>query len=235
MHEQFWAKAASGEDTRRYKSVAHHNLDVAASAVAFLKENPARLSREAWLSGLLPARHALFCAILAGLHDLGKISTGFQFLAPALWPVDVLGARPKELSRRLRHWEATAVLLNAREVVRALAPVFGREGPDQFLIAAVAGHHGTAPSSCYVNAEPYLAGRDPEIGQACVAAAARYCEDLVALFSDLGDFRATSDLPTFSFSLNGLITLADWVGSDAAHEASGAFPAHAGMNRGRAS
>ncbi|HHZ10488.1 MAG TPA: CRISPR-associated helicase Cas3' [Rhizobiales bacterium] len=214
MHDAFWAKTTRSGRGWPYKPVAHHLADVAACALRFLELNPARLAREARLTGYPPSVHAHFCALAAALHDLGKLSKSFQFLCPARWPNPVLGACPDALPQTLRHWEATAVLLNAREVKASLMPVFGENGLAPMLIAAVAGHHGMAPRCEYVNAESRRAGKHPEIGPECVAAAAALSTELVSLFVDLRDPGEVDEPEAFSFALNGLVTLADWVGSD---------------------
>ena len=216
-HALFWAKTGADDGSWRYKPVAHHGLDVAACVEAYLRHNPARLSREVRLSGLSGAAHVATCAFLAALHDLGKFSKSFQALAPEVWPVAALGPVPAALPGRVYHWQASAVLLNAGPVHRALAPVFGPFGPDRQVIAAVAGHHGVAPDMDHLDrCDAQQAERDPLIGKACVAAAVAFCEDLVRLFPDLRDIGDPHDTAGFSFSLNGLVTLADWVGSDVA-------------------
>ena len=217
MHEAFWAKTARmGHDSFAYKPVAHHLADVAACALRFMETNPGRLAREARLTGLAPATHARFCAFLGALHDLGKISRSFQSLRPDLWPDMVLGACPEALPRTLRHWQATAVLLKAAEVKAALSPIFGAEGVPSMLISAVAGHHGVAPCADHLCANPTTAALHPEIGPECVAAAAALVARLVASFDDLRDLDVGDAFEDFSFALNGLITLSDWVGSDEA-------------------
>lgn len=158
--------------------------------------------------------HAHFCAIAAGLHDLGKLSRSFQYLHPAFWPHSALGTRPDTLPQTLRHWEATAILLNTNEVRASLSSVFGEHGLSETLISAVAGHHGAAPRGEYVHAAPLMARRHPEIGLECVAAAAALSAELVSLFGILGNLGEIAEPEAFSFALNGLITLADWVGSD---------------------
>lgn len=214
MHETFWAKTSQSGAVWSYKSVAHHLADVAACAFRFQEANPARVAREARLSGFAQNRHSRFCALAAALHDLGKISKSFQFMSSGLWPSKVLGARPGSIPATLRHWQATALLFNAHEVKAALAPVFGAEGIPTMLISAIAGHHGVAPCDGHVNAEAFTAARHPEIGPECVAAAAALASELVELFEDLRDLEPVEMPESFSFSLNGLITLADWVGSD---------------------
>jgi len=215
MHQAFWAKSA-GETQSLFKPVVHHGLDVAACAFRFLETSPTRLARELRLSGLSQDRHLSLCALLAALHDLGKISRSFQALVPALWPEAVLGACPRTPPSGLRHWHATAKLLAAPEVEAALAPVFGPGGLDGQVRAAVAGHHGLAPDEEVLNADSFASVRDPAIGPMCVEAAASACAELVALFDDLRDLPGIADPEGFSFALNGLITLSDWVGSDPA-------------------
>ncbi|MFN3547103.1 MAG: CRISPR-associated helicase Cas3' [Mesorhizobium sp.] len=214
MHEAFWAKTSHTGADWPYKPVAHHLLDVAACALRFLESNPARLAREAQLSGFAPNKHARFCALAAALHDLGKISKSFQFGRPELWPREALDPCPASMAGSVRHWEATALLLNAHDVKAALGPIFGAEGIPTMLVSAIAGHHGVAPCDRHVNAQGDAAARHAEIGPKCVAVAAALTTELASLFVDLRDLDETVDPKGLSFALNGLITLADWVGSD---------------------
>lgn len=213
MHHRFWAKTPTMPMEFTYKSVAHHCLDVAATTLRFLQANPRRLQREAALSGLQPDRHAQLCALMAGLHDVGKFSISFQALQPDLWPTAVLGPCPADPPRRLRHWEATALIVRSGEVGRLLAPVFGSEGIPDPLLAAVAGHHGEAPQSVHCAANEHDAARERGIGARSVEAAAQFVAELVDLFPDLRNVDVGSP-EIFSLLSNGLITLADWVGSD---------------------
>lgn len=98
-HSLFWAKTnqraeRAPEWRPAYKPVGHHLLDVAAAAARYLAHDPARLNRKAAVTGFAPARHALLCTVLAALHDLGKISPGFQAQVPQYWPAGVLGPMP---------------------------------------------------------------------------------------------------------------------------------------------
>ena len=216
-HRAFWAKTNQyrvfpGQQSR-YKSVAHHLLDVAAVAGRYLATNPERLWRESAITGLAPGQHALLCTLLAALHDLGKISPWFQAQAPECWPFAILGTVPA-FARPISHWEATAVLLGEEKIrgtLEAKLPGFALEIQ---IIAAVAGHHGRAPSAEYLR-EADAASYRSAIGETCAAVARELCEEILALL--LPAPIAEPDMPqteAFSFSLNGLITLADWVGSD---------------------
>lgn len=216
---QFWAKSAGGtgvQDQLHFKPIAHHCADVAATALSLQRLNSRRTQREAAITGWSPQQHLAVSALLAGLHDLGKISKSFQIKVPALWPEAALGPCPPSLPAALRHWEATALLLNSGPVREALLPVVGADGLDRQVIAAIAGHHGRAPASILVDAAGYAAARHLEIGPACVAAAAALAGELVAV---MAPWLAPSPLrkpEDYSFQLNGLITLSDWIGSDAA-------------------
>ena len=220
-HSLFWAKTnprAEGAPERHsaYKPVGHHLLDVAAATARYLAHDPARLGREAAMTGLAPARHVLLCTVLAALHDLGKISPWFQAQAPEYWPAVVLGPMP-ELGRRISHWEATAVLLtdaNMRAMLERHLPGFAFG--DQ-MIAAVAGHHGRAPRSEFLGGGTLHRNA---VGDPCLSIARELCEEIVALLLPAPiEEPDAPQIEAFSFCLNGLITLADWIGSDG-----GAFP-----------
>lgn len=212
-----WAKSCDGSTGPSYKPVTHHLLDVGACALRYLQRNPARLEREAALTELPPNLHMELCAFLAALHDLGKISVVFQSERSDLWPSCILGPWPEKKQQRYGHWEATALLLNAKEVKAAMAPVFGPAGLPSYLISAVAGHHGKAPCGDYSSAREWRAAADPEIGTICVGMAAAVVAAMVAVFPELTDLPKLPrrQMASFSFALNGLITLSDWVGSDA--------------------
>ena len=106
---EFWGKTLRSagnssetvfNDTRSYKPVLHHLMDVAAVALRWQQLNPTRLEREAALLKASPECLSKITAFLAGIHDLGKFSRGFQAKVPEFWPEQVLG--PKRASRRPR-------------------------------------------------------------------------------------------------------------------------------------
>jgi CRISPR-associated endonuclease/helicase Cas3 len=214
----FWAKSSEPTTADRpaiFKSVAHHCADVAATALMLQRLSPARTRRDAGATGLPQGDHAVLSALFAGLHDIGKISKSFQIKLPALWPEAVLGPCPNEMTAMLSHWEATALLLNTSEVRDALVPIFEDDALDRLVIAAVAGHHGRAPIADHVDASEWAAARHPEIGPACVLAAAALAGELAAVVAPDLRSAALSHVEDYSFQLNGLITLSDWIGSDA--------------------
>lgn len=212
-HRLFWAKTNPDPMADQpYKSVSHHLLDVAAVANRFLSCNPGRLSRESAISGLSEDDHVQACTVLAALHDLGKISPWFQALVPEHWPAE-LGAVPA-LGRPISHWEATALFLGDKGIRLALGAKLPDFLLDPQIISAVAGHHGKAPSSDLLS-EPMSSLHRKAIGDICLEVARDLCEEVVGLLLSLKiEEKDAPQIEAFSFSLNGLITLGDWVGSD---------------------
>ena len=222
----FWGKTArdtpcprGGTTSIAFKPVLHHLLDVAATALCLQLANPSRLAREAALLGVEPKAHAHLTAFLAGLHDLGKFNRDFQAKRPDLWPTGVLG--PLASSAPLPHWRATAILLRAAPVAPAFELLFPSLDADGLtsVIAAVAGHHGRPPDSEELTCRANIAASHPALLTECVEAA-------VTAFASLKQqimpqpVQGLSDVELvalWSWRLSGLITLADWVGSDDAY------------------
>jgi len=111
-HLQFWGKTFGaadqpiGNSQTTYKPVLHHLLDVSAVALVFLRDQPARLAREAQLVSMEPDAYANLMAFLAGLHDLGKFTRNFQAKRADLWPT-ALGTYPGSSIAGPPHWRAT--------------------------------------------------------------------------------------------------------------------------------
>ena len=227
----FWGKTPRSSDNssetvfnvndtagqRSYKPVLHHLMDVAAVALRWQQLNPARLEREAALLKTSPSSLVKIAAFLAGIHDLGKFSRSFQAKVPELWPEQVLGGK-REISDR-GHWRNTAILLRAEPIARKFASLFPSIPYDDALaplIAAIAGHHGRPPEGQDVNAAPSKARRDQQLGEECVDAAhAAFCmlRNLIEP-SPLSSLEKQNQAAQWSWRLSGLVTLADWVGSD---------------------
>ncbi|MCF1502148.1 CRISPR-associated helicase Cas3' [Afifella sp. H1R] len=217
----FWGKtpppASHSNDDGAYKPVLHHLMDVGAVALVAQRTVPSRLRRMADLLGVDPESLARTAAFLAALHDLGKFSKSFQALQPALWPQEQLG--PLSPAVPLPHWRASALLLNAGPIALLLDPLFPRlQGSRRAsIIAAVAGHHGRPTESLEAGADKTDAERHPAIGPICVDAAAtatRLLADIIRP-EPLPALRNTGAC-RWSWQLSGLITFADWIGSDVA-------------------
>lgn len=217
----FWGKTPRGfgdsaEGQQDYKPVLHHLMDVAAVALQLQLLNRARLEREAALLKASPECLAKITAFLAGLHDLGKFSRGFQAKVPELWPEQVLG--PQRAPGDRGHWRNTAILLQAEPIAQEFTDLFPNLYPDDIapIIAAIAGHHGQPPDGQdEVNADPGKAQRDPQLGEKCVDAAhTAFCilQNLINPFPLSIEKQRQS--AQWSWRLSGLVTLADWIGSD---------------------
>ncbi len=204
------------EGQRSYKPVLHHLMDVAAVALRWQQLNPTRLEREAALLKASPECLAKTTAFLAGVHDLGKFSRGFQAKVSELWPRQVLGPK-REISDR-GHWRNTAILLRAEPISQEFASLFPSIPYDIApIIAAIAGHHGRPPEGQdEVNADPGKARRDQQLGEECVDAAhTAFCmlRNLIEPLP-LSSLEKQKQATQWSWRLSGLVTLADWVGSD---------------------
>lgn len=230
----FWGKTPRGsgnfsetefdatERQRSYKPVLHHLIDVAAVALQWQQLNPSRLKREAALLKASPEDLSKTAAFLAGVHDLGKFSRGFQAKVPELWPEQTLG--PKKAAADRGHWRNTAILLRAGPIAQAFTSLFPSIPHHAIapIIAAIAGHHGRPPErQDEVNADPDKARRDQQLGAECLDAAHTAFSILWNLIhpSPLASLDKQKQAAQWSWRLSGLVTLADWIGSDLSFEA----------------
>ncbi|MYA24475.1 MAG: CRISPR-associated helicase Cas3' [Gemmatimonadetes bacterium] len=215
----FWGKTPRvSQDSNgiAYKPLLHHLMDVAAVALRWQQLNSARLEREAALLNESPECLARTTAFLAGIHDLGKFSCSFQAKVPELWPEQILGPK-REIADR-GHWRNTAILLRAEPISQEFASLFPSIPYDiSPIIAAIAGHHGRPPEGQdEVNADPNKARRDQQLGEECVDAAHTAFCTLLNLIEPLplSSLEKQKQAAQWSWRLSGLVTLADWVGSD---------------------
>ena len=224
----FWGKTLRSSDNssgtvfndtegqRSYKPVLHHLMDVAAVALQWQQLNLARLEREAALLKASPECLAKTTAFLAGAHDLGKFSRSFQTKVPELWPEESLGQRREVPDRP--HWRNTAILLRAEPIAQEFTSLFPSIPYDIApIIAAIAGHHGRPPEGQdEANADPSKARRDQQLGEECVDAThTAFCilRNLIEPLP-LSSLEKQKQVAQWSWRLSGLVTLADWVGSD---------------------
>ena len=114
-------------------------------------------------------------AFLAGIHDLGKFSRGFQAKVPELWPEQGLGPkreigpRPRSLAQ---HGYPSQSRANIDQKFASLFPSIPYDDAIAPIIAAIAGHHGRPPEGQdEVNANSSKARRDQQLGEECVDAA----------------------------------------------------------------
>ncbi|SUB01578.1 helicase Cas3 [Pannonibacter phragmitetus] len=220
LSSRFWAKTLAADllGGAAYKPVLHHLLDVAAAAYCLLQAKPGLLRRLAVRYDVPEYRLLLVLAFLAGLHDLGKISRCFQIKWPEIWPEDKFGPLLPVAGRS--HWRNTALLLRAPSIAPLLTGLFPSVKPAYLqsqmapLIAAIAGHHGVPPSPDDMTRD---AVNDPDLGPQLVPIAAHVAGELARILKPepLEGLKDNSAFKALSWPVAGLITLADWVGSDA--------------------
>ena len=154
-----------------------------------------------------PLRQAFL--LLAALHDLGKVNLAFRAMLQTGTP-QTAG----------RHWEVTEALLRAHDA--RLAGVLGASWQVRHeLYAASAGHHGRPPGKELQDrrGQPWgqwqamLAAAGPEAAQD----AAAVIDAFLTLWPGASvEGRAHTDAMALSWQLAGLITAADWIGSNPA-------------------
>lgn len=210
----FWGKLRQTEDglVAAWHPLVAHCADVAACCEALLQRTLLR-SRLARLAGMteLGEAHVHRLCVLAALHDAGKCNHGFW----AKWD-------PSACERRSGHVrELLAVLARPTRVQAPIAAALGLDelaswGATRLLVAAVS-HHGVpmdlggaeVPSPQPALWEPRQ-GLRPIEGIAELARCARAWFPLAATAADPFDEEAAP----FQHAFNGLLTLADWLGSD---------------------
>lgn len=207
----FWAKLRPyhGDEVDAWHPLADHCADVAACLERLL-ERPIIRKRLASLGGLddlSPVQTARLC-VLAGLHDLGKYNIGFQnrrFPNPPFTAGHVKEALAvfRTHGRRLTRVLGLEAIQDWTETVATL---------DDLLIATFA-HHGRPerPGALGTPGAWEASGElDPFAG---IAELRRELEDW---YPEAFTGRA-APLPAatrFQHAYNGLLTLADWLGSN---------------------
>lgn len=210
---QAWAKLEFEEGRAvKWRSLVDHCLDVAYVFRLLLKNDllRKRLARIAGCSDLSPSQcEKLACC--AGLHDLGKANTGFQ----SKKYLDRRKSAAGHLSEALSildngHKETVQRWIEAADLSYFLT-WFDKEEDLEQILCALFSHHGTPiqpPSDFPDHLWQQKDGYDPivEISQ-CVA----------QLKGSFVSHEASGPLPAnphFIHAFLGLLTLADWIGSD---------------------
>jgi CRISPR-associated endonuclease/helicase Cas3 len=207
----FWGKLKQAEDgsVTAWHPLADHCADVAACCEALLRETilARRLAALAGRDRLSPVQLARLC-VLAALHDIGKFNRGFQNKAQA-------AAQPKagHLAEVVGlfggGYTATQNLLDA---LRSETLATWGIALEPLLVATIS-HHGrpigtgrSVNPACWEVAE----GRDPFAGIADLVA--RTAVWFPEAWTDAED--PLPEAPAFQHAWCGLVTLADWIGSD---------------------
>lgn len=203
MSNSFWAKTLP--NAMPGLSVLDHMLNVGQVALALAKASPGLLMR----FGLTPAE----IAALAALHDLGKISPGFQRKCLSWLVIHNL----TEADRNWR-WDAIMESDHGKVTHAALQSFLVAAGVSrstaQFLAAVLGGHHGRVSRP---NARGYQPGKaidEDTSGIDWNSARNRHAETIWDLFKpDAGRLIFDDQSPAIWW-LTGLTSVADWIGSD---------------------
>ncbi len=195
-------------------SVADHSADVAACCEALLNRTLLR-RRLATLGGRadLDPRQVARLSVLSALHDLGKFSIGFQNKAAVREADFTCGHLPAALgllfcAQRHRWSEQVWTVLPGHQLAS-----WGDEAGMAELIVATIGHHGRPVVPPAQIEERWWAprrGLDPLAALAELVAATR--EWFLDAWESGGEPLPTN--PEFQHAWCGLVTLADWLGSD---------------------
>lgn len=208
---RLWAKrepkGKPKAETTQFHLLIYHLLDVAAVAESMWDRVLSEQQR-AWLQKTLgleaaPARQLL--ALLAGLHDIGKGTPGFQKKALDLYAE--LGDGLREHSDDTPHGILSAVIL--KRWLKDKGIDLMRAG---HLAAVIGGHHG----DWITTTEMRQSSAGKEKWWDLQAEICRELEEVigaqaVALPSKGRDFN------TFATFVSGFVSVCDWIGSDSTH------------------
>ena len=199
-----WGKFSDGASHH----LAHHCADVAAcfEALASLPTVRARLERAAGIS--LSSVHIARLAVLAFLHDCGKLHPGFQAKG---WPEGDWRGRKHGHVR-----EGAAIFLCPE--LEAIARNLHLEklvewGVDEHLLFSVLAHHGRPFIPDGIAEKRWQSV--PRRGYDPIAAAAEIGKVMRHWFKDafVADDETLPANPDFQHLLCGFVSLADWLGS----------------------
>jgi len=195
-----WAKGAPTSSADPYHPLACHLLDVAAVALQ-LWESVLPSAARRWMAaglGLCEEEAGRWVALCAGLHDLGKAAPAFQLQTDQ--------ARFRELNRTWPHGIITAQVLSEilTEAPFGLPPILA----DQIAVV-VGGHHGTFPRS-----EERVRLSSEALGDRAWSEARKTLAAWIAEAVDLPLARPSNATVAQLLWLAGLVSVADWIGSD---------------------
>ncbi len=186
---RFWGKSRGG-----VHPALCHMIDVGMVARALVERSPAAAARLGWDAGTI--------GFVVALHDLGKLSPGFQ-------------AKSEPLAQAVRalgyEFAACAETDHAKVTYQHLRRRGPATAPQNLIARALGAHHGSYPpvdllGPAKLGGGPWQAARD----QAVVA--------LAGLFGVAPGCLSTLALePPGAVVLAGLTAVSDWIGSDQTH------------------
>lgn len=200
----FWAKTLA--DGAPGISVRDHCLNVGCVAEAILEALPPQVR------ALMPGEGGRAVALLAALHDVGKVSTGFQSKCPA-W-LEQFGLTEAALRER---WREGSESDHAKVSQYYLQRVMKPSGTQLWGVAAGV-HHGRIFGRRIpeINAVPEQVAWENSHRELLL-------QELITIFGSLPAKAPLADLSDL-WCVAGLISVADWIGSN-----ENFFPADRGL------
>lgn len=190
--------------------VVYHLLDVAAATRVILRARPLVARRLGALLHLDGDSLETIVVTLAALHDIGKFAPAFQAKAKEHWPTAALGPYSEHYCVRQAHTEDGIILWDEMLGVSAGRRLWTNANTTlDFLAPAVFGHHGRPVGSFGQATFRRFRGRTE-----CALAAADAVVALLAPHPVNADAPTEADARLASWLLSGLLTAADWIGSN---------------------
>lgn len=199
-----WGKT-SGQESHH---LAHHCADVAACFEAIVALPVVRARMEHAAGRRLSSIHVARLAVLAFLHDAGKLHPGFQAKG---WPKDVWR---DELHGHVREGAAIFLCKAPQALARNLhLEKLAAWGVDPHLLFSVLAHHGRPFKPDAVAGKRWRSV--PALGYDPVAASAEMGAMMDLWFAEAFVVHGETlpATPNFQHLLCGLVGLADWLGS----------------------
>lgn len=229
---QFWAKTGEGKFWHNGQPVFHpvicHLADTAAVAMEIVRTYLSPMARQRLVNGLgLTNNESLvrFCGFMAGNHDLGKVSPGFQFQLDAVGKA-LVGAglydcwtslpRERRNPKNAPHGTVTSATLPDYLVQIGIGKNLTPKHTKRLackLGVIVGGHHGFFPAQQEIDdLDSAIAGTDER---------SVWRQHSLCIFQQLQSFvqLTAEDLPSQcdnagAMILAGLTTVSDWIASN---------------------
>ncbi|MDD5219471.1 MAG: CRISPR-associated helicase Cas3' [Candidatus Bipolaricaulis sp.] len=196
---RLWGKTGPGET---YHPLIFHMLDVAAVAERLWDHHLGSGLRRRLACSLGASSSRSLLALVAGAHDIGKASPGFQRKSVRLR--ECLPLSWSEYDHDRPHGLITA---------RILRECMGASREAAVLAQIAGGHHGIFPRSGGLRfGSDTLGGEDWRTAQ--LALLAELQRLLAPVSSSWADLSLPVDDPFFVPVLSGIISIADWIGSN---------------------
>lgn len=205
-----WAKWPRSKTRTSYHPVLCHLLDVAAVTLLLWDDVLSAAWRRQIAAdfGLDEAATRTWIAFLAGLHDIGKVAPTFQFqVEKAHAQLSRAGLRDTSRDQNTpRHGVISAYVL-----IELLAKSFKIEDAlARRLAVAIGGHHGTFPASADIND-----ASANNIGKGVWRALRQGLAETVATILEVPRDQQPRGLDNgAAMALAGLVSVADWIGSN---------------------